>query len=97
VIEPIVATQHAPDKPEPQDVFISDTELCRRWRISKVSLWRRRRDDPRFPKPVRAGFARARNTTLMAAILAYEAIVLAEGVGGFKEATKAAALARARN
>jgi hypothetical protein len=60
-----------------QTVYITDNQLARRWLCTKVTLWRKRRDDPRVPRPVK-GINAFQNLCLLSEVEAYEARLLAE-------------------
>jgi hypothetical protein len=57
-------------------VYFTDPQLCERYHCTKATLWRRRKLDPRFPKPV-TGFG-AHNLTPVEEILAYDALIAVE-------------------
>ena len=74
---PIVDEPTAPVKAsQPAEEFYTDRQLCQRWRCSMPTLWRKRRDDPRMPQPIK-GFS-ARNITPGAEVRAYEQLLIAE-------------------
>ena len=37
---------------ENDDQTVTVAELCRRWKVNRVTVWRMRRDDPDVPSPV---------------------------------------------
>jgi hypothetical protein len=73
---PSVAEPTVSVKDEPDERFFTDAQLCERWQCSPPTLWRKRKLDPRMPRPIK-GFS-ARNITPGAEIRAYERLLLAE-------------------
>ena len=71
---PNLAPETAPVKLQP--LFIDDSQLCARWHMVKVSLWRLRKRDPRCPRPIK-GLTWC-NLTPLAEVEAYEQLLLAE-------------------
>ena len=73
-----LAFEPAPVKlDQPPQIYIPDSQLCARWHMSKVSLWRKRREDPRMPRPVK-GIHGWQNLSLLVEIEAYEQLLLAQ-------------------
>lgn len=58
-------------------MFLSDLQIAERWGVTRTTIWRWRKKDPSFPKPIQ--FSAGCTRWLLADIEAYEAAKSQQG------------------